>query len=92
MGGNRLDAFVVRSPAHVLTGETPDDVDPPTVAITGPKPGAGVSGRQRDSYGGRHVGVVGVQFQLDGVDPRRRHECVALGGVGRLPARRDGTR
>ena len=66
MGGNRLDAFVVKVPSELLSG-TGMDVTPPVVSITSPVAGASlgasvaISGAASDD-----VGVAGVQFQVDG--------------------------
>ena len=68
--GNRLDAFIVRVPGHLLTGSTPpEDTEPPAVAITSPSAGALVSGPTTISASASDdVGVVGVRFQIDGAN------------------------
>src|SRR2546429_9367487 len=63
--------------ARDAAGQTPPaavsvtvlDTTPPTVALTAPAPGASVSGTVTVSATATdNVGVVGVQFQLDGVN------------------------
>ncbi|HMC70104.1 MAG TPA: Ig-like domain-containing protein, partial [Mycobacteriales bacterium] len=66
MGGGRLDAFLVKVPSQLLTGASPDTT-PPVVALTAPADGATVNGTVTVSAtASDNVGVVGVQFQLDG--------------------------
>ena len=66
MGGNRLDAFVVKVPSHLLSA-TGLDVTPPLVSITSPledttlSGGVLITGSASDD-----LGVAGVQFRLDG--------------------------
>ncbi|MBI4611879.1 MAG: hypothetical protein HY726_23050 [Candidatus Rokubacteria bacterium] len=67
LGGNRLDALLVKVPAHLLV--PPPDGTPPTVSITGPTAGATVTGAVTVSATATdNVGVVGVQFKLDGAN------------------------
>ena len=66
MGGDRLDAFVVKVPSHLLSG-TGLDVTPPTVSITAPLAGATLSGSVPIAVAASDdVGVAGVQFRVDG--------------------------
>ena len=68
MGRGRLDAFLVKVPGHRLTRRRPDTT-PPTVAITAPAAGTRVAGMVTVSATATDdVGVVGVQFRLDGVN------------------------
>ena len=68
MGRGRLDAFLVKVPAPLLTRRLPDDT-PPTVAIVAPISGTSVAGTVTVSATATdHVGVVGVQFRLDGAN------------------------
>jgi hypothetical protein len=68
MGGNRLDAIVVKVPSHLLSG-TGLDVTPPVVAITSPLAGASLSGSVTISgTASDDVAVAGVQFRVDGVN------------------------
>lgn len=68
MGGNRLDAFVVKVPSHLLVG-TGLDVTPPVVSVTSPLAGATLTGSVAVSVSASDdVGVAGVQFQMDGSD------------------------
>lgn len=68
MGGNRLDAFVVKVPSHLLSG-TGHDVTPPAVSITSPVAGATLSGTVAISAAASDdVGVAGVQFLVDGIN------------------------
>src|SRR2546428_3715545 len=67
VGTSRLDAFLVKVPAHVLTNLR--DTTPPTVSIT--SPAAGVTVADTVTVAGSatdNVGVVGVQFKLDGLN------------------------
>jgi len=43
MAGNRLDAFVVRFPAHLLTSISQTDITPPMVSLTAPTAGTTVA-------------------------------------------------
>src|SRR5438132_9592304 len=66
LGGSRLDAFLVKVPAQLLSGP---DVLAPTVAITAPTAAAAVTGTVTvTATAADNVGVVGVQFKLDGVN------------------------
>ncbi len=69
MGGPRLHAFVVWVPSQLLFGGTPSgDTTPPTVSMTAPANGATVAGSVTVSANASdNVGVVGVQFLVDGV-------------------------
>ncbi|MBI3621533.1 MAG: hypothetical protein HY208_05025 [Nitrospirae bacterium] len=68
MGGNRLDAFIVKVPGQLLTGAV-SDATPPTVSITVPTSGSTVSGTITASANASdNIGVAGVQFTLDGVN------------------------
>ena len=68
---NRLDAFIVKVPSHLLVssgGTAPPGGTAPVVSISAPAPGAVsaavvVSARASDSSG-----IAGVQFKLDGVN------------------------
>ena len=63
--GSRLDAFIVKVPSQLLT----DGIDrvPPTASMTAPISGTTVTGTVTTSAtAADNVGVVGVQFQLDG--------------------------
>jgi hypothetical protein len=84
MRGARLDAFIVKVPSDLLTGLStpsgppppgppppgpPPDTTPPTVSLTAPASGAAVSGTVTVSASASdNVGVVGVQFKLDGAN------------------------
>jgi len=68
MGGNRLDAFIVKVPSQLLAG-TGLDVTPPTVSITSPLAAVTLTGSVAiNASAFDDVGVAGVQFQLDGVN------------------------
>ena len=66
LGGDRLDAFIVKVPTHLLSGPIPD-LHPPQVAITSPSDGfivtspitVGVTATD-------NIGVTGVQLHVDG--------------------------
>src|SRR3989449_52472 len=65
MGGPRLDAFLVKIPAHLLASDT----TAPIVSITAPSNGATVSGTVSvTASASDNVTVVGVQFKLDGAN------------------------
>ncbi len=65
IGTGRLDAFIVKIPAHRLVA--PADAVPPTVSLTAPAAGATVSGSVPISaIAGDNMGVAGVQFRVDG--------------------------
>src|SRR5207247_1791934 len=72
MGGNRLDAFIVKVPFQLLTGTgtgTSGDTTAPTVFLTAPTAGATLSGAVTVSAtAADNVGVAGVQFRLDGAN------------------------
>jgi putative lipoic acid-binding regulatory protein len=69
LGGNRLEAFLVRVPWQVLTGGGTGDTTLPTVSLTAPTSGATVNGTVTVSAtASDNVGVTGVQFRLDGVN------------------------
>jgi hypothetical protein len=74
MGGNRLDAFIVKVPSHLLvetftTTATTLDTTAPTVSLTAPNGGATVSGTLTVSASASDdVAVAGVQFKLDGAN------------------------
>jgi hypothetical protein len=69
LGGNRLDAFIVRVPSDLLTSLSNGDTTAPTVSLTAPASAATVSGTVTVSASASdNVGVVGVQFKLDGVN------------------------
>ena len=73
MGGNRLDAFIVKIPSQVLTGLSGGTgggtTTPPSVALTSPTAGASLSGTVTVSANATdNVGVASVQFQLDGTN------------------------
>jgi len=66
LGGNRLDAFIVKVPAQLLVSSS-SDVTPPTVSIINPAPGSSVTGLVPVSaQAADDVGVRSVRFQLDG--------------------------
>jgi hypothetical protein len=68
-GGNRLDAFLVRVPGHLLTGTTPGDTEPPNVDLTSPAAASVVAGPVTlSAQAGDNVGVAGVQFKVDGAN------------------------
>src|SRR3989441_2919968 len=67
VGTSRLDAFLVKVPAHVLTNLL--DTTPPTVSITSPAAGVTVADTVTVAVSATdNVGVVGVQFKLDGLN------------------------
>jgi Bacterial Ig domain len=71
--GSRGDAFIVRVPSQVLTGSAPitpvSDTVHPTVSITSPGNGTGVSGTITvAATASDNVAVAGVQFQVNGVN------------------------
>jgi hypothetical protein len=69
MGGNRLEAFAVRLPLHLLTGGGSGDTTPPVVSVTAPANGATVSGNVTVSATATdNVGVLNVQLLLDGAN------------------------
>jgi hypothetical protein len=70
-GGNRLDAFVVKVPAHLLVEPRGPVVDAatPTVAVTAPAAPARLTGTVTVSASASDpVGVAGVQFRLNGAN------------------------
>ena len=69
-GGNRLDAFLVKVPSHLLTGTTtPADTTAPTISITAPVNGESVSSTVTVAANANdNIGVTGVQFRLGGVN------------------------
>ena len=68
MASSRLDAFIVKIPAQLLTGLS-SDATPPAVSVTSPLNGASVSNFITVSAtASDNVGVAGVQFKLDGVN------------------------
>jgi hypothetical protein len=77
-GSNRLDAFVVKVPSHLLVagvdgggggGGAPVDTTAPTVAISAPGAAAAIAGSVVVSAtASDDVGVAGVQFKLNGVN------------------------
>jgi hypothetical protein len=76
VGGNRLDAFLVKVPMHLLGGSPPPqppspppsvDVIPPDVSVTAPAAGATVSGTlAMTAIASDNVAVSGVRFMLNG--------------------------
>src|SRR2546430_7252136 len=72
LGGHSVSAGARDAAGHTATAAvsvTVADVAPPTIALTAPTPGASVSGTVTVSATATdNVGVVGVQFQLDGVN------------------------
>src|SRR5439155_257449 len=63
------DAAGNAATAAVVSVTVANDLTPPTVSITAPAPGASVSGAVTVSATATdNVGVVGVQFKLDGVN------------------------
>ena len=68
LGGNRLDAFVVRVPSQKLVAPSGDQT-PPSVSITAPAAGATVSARVYvEAAASDASGVAGVQFRVDGAN------------------------
>ncbi len=68
MGGSRLDAFLVKVPAQLLTGASPDAI-PPTISVTAPASGSTLAGIVTVvASASDNVGVAGVQFKLDGLN------------------------
>ena len=66
MSADRLDAFLVKVPSQLLLNPTSDST-PPSVSITSPHTGDTVSGTiPVTATATDNVGVVGVQFKLDG--------------------------
>jgi hypothetical protein len=69
-GGNRLDAFLAKIPAHLLTAPRPppDDTVAPAVVLAAPAGGATVSCSAVvvSAHASDNVHVAGVQFRLDG--------------------------
>ncbi len=64
-GTGRLDAFIVKIPAHRLVG--PTDTVAPTVSVSGPSVGAVVSGTVTLSANASDdQAIAGVQFRVDG--------------------------
>jgi hypothetical protein len=69
MSGSRLDAFLVRVPAHLLGSSAPSDTEPPTVAVTSPAGGSMIAGPTTlSAQASDNTGVAGVQFQIDGAN------------------------
>lgn len=69
LGGNRMDAFMVKIPSQLLTASavTTGDTTPPTVSVTAPTDGGSVSGTVTVSANATdNTSVASVQFQLDG--------------------------
>src|SRR2546422_3521837 len=65
-GGGRLDAFLVKVPAHLLTGGA-SDITPPAVSMTAPPTGATIFDTITLSASATDdIGIVGVQFKVDG--------------------------
>ena len=77
-GGNRLDAFVVKVPSHLLVagsggggdgGAPPADTTAPVVTISAPGSGGAIAGSIGVSASASdNVGVAGVQFKLNGAN------------------------
>src|SRR5882762_9335003 len=68
VGGNRLDAFLVKVPSQLLMGGTADTT-PPTVSLSAPVSGSTVTGTIAvAATASDNVGVAGVQFRLDGAN------------------------
>jgi len=68
MSGGRQDAFIVKVPSQLLTSPT-SDTTPPAVAITAPANGSIVVGSTTvTATASDNIGVVGVQFKLDGAN------------------------
>ena len=66
LGGNRLDAFIVKVPSQLLPYPEPD-VTPPEASITGPAQGAVLSGNVTiTADAADNEGVAGVRFAVDG--------------------------
>ncbi len=73
---------------HTATG---GDTQPPTVSLTGPAPGATVSGTVSISANASdNIGVAGVRFRIDGSNFGTRRSELAL--CGQLGDHRDGGR
>jgi hypothetical protein len=67
MGGNRLDAVMVRLPTHVLPNGPAGDTTAPTVNISSPANGGTVSGSVSvTASASDNAGVAGVQFLVNG--------------------------
>ncbi len=71
-GSNRLDAFVVKVPSHLLVssgGSTPPPSTAPVVSISAPAAGNTVSATVVVSASASDTsGIAGVQFKVDGVN------------------------
>ncbi|PWU24483.1 MAG: hypothetical protein C5B48_06140 [Candidatus Rokuibacteriota bacterium] len=68
VGGNRLDAFVVKVPSQLLVTQAGSGGGtPPTVSITAPNAGATLSGTVSLSASASS-GTAGVQFKLNGAN------------------------
>ena len=66
MGGDRLDAFIVKVPSDLLDAPA-GDLSPPYVSVDAPTEGAIVTGTATVTVtAGDDVGVVGVQLHVDG--------------------------
>ncbi|MBI4638147.1 MAG: Ig-like domain-containing protein [Candidatus Rokubacteria bacterium] len=69
MASSRLDAFIVKVPAQLLTSAGPLDTLPPSVSLTTPTSGATTSGTVTVAASASDdTGVIGVQFKLDGAN------------------------
>jgi hypothetical protein len=72
VGSNRLDAFVVKVPSHLLVssgGSTPPTGTAPVVSISAPAAGNAVSAAVVVSAtASDSSGIAGVQFKVDGVN------------------------
>ncbi|PYS95480.1 MAG: hypothetical protein DMF50_08675, partial [Acidobacteria bacterium] len=67
VGSSRLDAFIVKVPAQLLTGSS--DTTAPATAITAPAGGSSLAGITAIAATATdNVGVAGVQFRLDGAN------------------------
>ncbi len=68
MGGNRLEAFAVRLPLHLLTGGGSNDTTPPVVSLTAPAAGTVTGSVTVSANATDNIGVLNVQFLLDGAN------------------------
>ena len=68
LGGNRLDAFIVKVPSELLGGgPVPADQTAPVVTLTAPTAGAHVHGAIALTVNATdNIGVVGVRYKVSG--------------------------
>ena len=78
----RDQAGNIGPPSNEASATVTADTDPPTVSLTAPTAGATISGAVVVSATAQDNGVVsGVQFKLDGANPRRGHDRPVFGAV-----------